>query len=333
VSIFFSQLAITRVARTPRNLLPQRPIGASSFPRDTTTVGSHGLSSIHPSAWPGRLDQIVDSLNRIVVLIVNCAYLDMADNSIHSMVRLNVTNFAVVPLDDVAYTVMKELYPDHTVPLMPGLQKLNAISDRPATYNSDAFRELTASRPRIISAFLKQNYTIFYSDIDTVWMSSRLLDTLEAATSLSRATTSKALEPSEEAELVLTIDSAYADSSDIFCSCYIYAKPTINNLNMLDIWSKDISTGKYKNDQHAFQNVLNHTKHAHKTRVLAGDDTTIPNGWFYFRQFNTTQQQSVQIIHNNFIMGHERKKQRFQEHDLWHPSGRLEKVSYSCSAG
>lgn len=271
------------------------------------------------TAWPGDLGNVVDSHQRVVVVIVSCAYLDMLDNVIQSMVKLDVMNFVVVPLDDIAFSVAKQLYPNNVVPPMPGIPKSN-LTDQPAQYGSQAFHQLTATRPLILSAFLRRNYTLFYCDIDTVWRSASILDRLEAAASKKRYS------------LVLTDDSGDTQGN-YFCTCYIYAKPTLENIRILTSWGNDCFWSEFGNDQYSFQPLMNLLAREEKEKILKlpANDQDIPNGHFYFQVFNQTQRDRAMIVHNNWISGHSRKKQRFQQYNLWHTSSKLGEIPYTCS--
>ena len=275
------------------------------------------MQEAQATSWPGDLQHIADSSGRVIVLLVSCAYLDMLDNIAHSMVNLGVMNFVIVPLDEMAYKVAKQLYPGNTIPPMPGIPKAG-ITDKPADYETQAFIDLTATRPLILLTFLRQNYTIFYCDIDTVWQSSAVLNMLEAASVKA------------ETELVVTNDS---DSTNIlsFCSCYIYAKPSNENINAFLAWSNDIYWGQYGDDQQSFQPILHVLTNEKKSTVLPGDDKNLPNGFYYFNIFNQSQQERAMIVHNNWIVGHDKKMERFKEHSLWQPSGKLEGIPYICS--
>lgn len=130
------------------------------------TATSTQNNSTSATPWPGRVDHIVDSRNRIVILIATCPYLEMLDNMIGSMRKVNVSNFVVVPLDETTHNVSCKLYPDNTVSIPPFTKLASTLE--PATYGSKEFQALTASRPVILSAFLNLGYTVFYCDIDTV---------------------------------------------------------------------------------------------------------------------------------------------------------------------
>jgi len=74
-----------------------------------------------------------------VVSAVNCGYVGFADNFVAALERLNVTNYILVPLDPSAYTLLREMYPAHTVPLMPSTN-LN-ITTKAASWGQQDFGE------------------------------------------------------------------------------------------------------------------------------------------------------------------------------------------------
>ena len=87
------------------------------------------------STWPPLhfIDNLFTSDNeprRLVVAAANYGYADFADNFANHLLLLNVTNFVLLPLDNEAYKLLHVAYPNHTLPVLPGLATSNVTHRR-----------------------------------------------------------------------------------------------------------------------------------------------------------------------------------------------------------
>lgn len=261
--------------------------------------------------WPtGQVGHIADSRNCIVIFIASCPYLEMLDNVIESIKLANVTNYVVVPLDNMTFHVASKLFPENAVSIPPFI-KLQSNSE-PATYGTKEFQALTASRPIILSACLKLGYTIFYCDTDVIWKSSPI---------------SMLHETSNNHDLVAMIDN---HMNGEVCSCYLYLKPTPRSLDLLIRWNELIQTSRFQHDQAAFHAAYMQLRNDTSIKLFEPNNSYFPNGEFYFNRFSESQRSQVVMIHNNFIFGYHNKKERFIQHDLWHPSNAIQRMEYKC---
>lgn len=264
-------------------------------------------------AWPfGQVEQIADSDNCIVIFIATCPYLEMLDNVIESLKHAHVTNYIVVPLDKTTFHVASKLYPDNTVSIPPFIKRVQFNSSEPATFGSREFQALTASRPMILSAFLKIGYTVFYCDTDTVWKSNPM---------------NMLHKYSKHYDLVAMIDNHINGE---VCSCYLYLKPTSRTVYLLNRWNDLIQTNRFQHDQAAFHAAYQQLRNDTSIKLLEPDNSNFPNGEFYFKRFHAIARSQVAMVHNNFIFGYQEKKKRFMQHDLWHPSNAILSMEYKC---
>ncbi|CAD7703473.1 unnamed protein product [Ostreobium quekettii] len=126
--------------------------------------------------WPPR-EQVarLAKCGRIVLAIVNCGFLDFADNWAQSLLRAGVGHFAFVPLDQNAYAQLREHYPEHTIPPLPSELGGTELPDsKEHTYGTPEYFRLIRGRQTILLRFLHQGHAVFLSDVDTVWMSDAL---------------------------------------------------------------------------------------------------------------------------------------------------------------
>ena len=295
---FVSMLAVAHVV-TIRHVLDNRDEAATlrKLPmqgRRRAIADWNRMSPITGNSlarWP--LEEIADNHRRIVVAITNEEYLDFADNFAQSLIRQNVSNFVLVCLDDISYEALRLVYPLQTQ-LLTHLPTTTG-SVRPG---SDAFWRLTSLRPAILRAFLEENFSVFYNDIDMVWQKDVWKEVDTAKTTV-----------------------LWHDGPKQLCSCMMYLSPA--SLPLVRLWEDEIANHNHKNDQPAFNQAV---------KSFGGEDTmihkncdTFPHGQRYFvDEKHAHERGSAVLVHNNWISGKEKKRNRFQLHGLWNPSGKLE---------
>ena len=276
--------------------------------------------------WPpsSTVDNVADEHNRVALVAVNCAGVQFADNWANSLLKQGVDNFVMIPLDNSTYTTLLDAYPENTVPTLPGLE--NFFDHHLEKYNgfgSDHFKELTASRPTFIRSFVKKGYSVLYNDADMVW----------------RGNLWKEIDP----EPVAAVETESNDKDAFFvsdgtphyiCSCMIFMKPTATNLEALTVWRDEILTGKYTQDQAAWNKILNGPEFLWKDKLnwQRGDPVKFPPGSAYFNQetINPELRDNALLIHANWMHGGFNKKFKLELSGDWNPSGRLN-PSLKCS--
>jgi Nucleotide-diphospho-sugar transferase len=249
---------------------------------------------------------------RLVVAASNADYVDFADNFANSLLRLNVTNFVLVPLDMKAFEILHQAYPEHTLPTMPGLEN---HPDGVASFGSSVFKTLTSSRPVFLQHFLKKGYAVLYNDIDMVWQKNAwdVIDQRDKKNDLDR---------------MLWKDGQYQ-----ICSCILYLLPTPDSILLMKQWEDEINSESHQNnpkafDQNAFAVVARERHYPLRGGIVAKtqvflNDNQFPAGKHYSWNVTTPDNDEAVIIHNNWIVSKLAKKARFELAGLWHPSGRI----------
>jgi Nucleotide-diphospho-sugar transferase len=247
---------------------------------------------------------------RLIVCASNADYVDFVDNFVNSLLALNVTNFVVVPLDRKAHDILKQAYPKHTLPMLPGLEN---HPDGTASFGDEAFKMITSTRPTFLLPFLRKGYAILYNDIDIVWQHNAwdVIDERDADNNLERI--------------------LWKDAEPQICSCMMYLLPTLESISLLKEWEKEMQSEEQKHkigDQNAFIVVASRLNYPFEggtigtTRVYNNDEQ-FPAGNQYSWHERLPVNDKAVIIHNNFIVSKKSKKNRFEEAGLWKPSGRI----------
>ena len=241
---------------------------------------------------------------RVVIASFNCQNLQFADNWANSLLSQDTHNFVFVPLDNTTEKILKEEYPDNTVPMMPGAggDDLNRF----ASYGTQEFKRLTSARPRMINAFLRKNVTVLYNDVDIVWK-TKVWDELDDFVKYA----------SNDG-----VDALFQEDgmNRYICTCIIFMVPCQSNFRLLKNWQHAIETGKHSDDQFAFQEALR-TDHGVKWKLLP--KYTFPSGKEYFHDY---EREGVHIVHANWMVGQSKKYTRLKYSGNWHPTGRFDKL-------
>ena len=291
----------------------------SSSHASTTTSRTRNLLSyiddeVSAADWPPSsiVNKVADERNRVAIVAVNCAGLRFADNWANSLLTLGIENFIMIPLDNSTEAILTEIYPEHTVPVLPGandLEKYHTYSD----FGGFAFKELTSTRPSFIRAFLLQGYTVLYNDADMVWRGN-LWDEVDPVREENGGNT----------EAVFIEDGSFW----AMCSCMIFMQPTEKNIHFLELWRDKILTGRHNNDQYAFNAVLRNNPQSVDWR--RGNKMKFPSGSLYFkmhREKDAKARENVLLVHANWMQGDVKKRMALVDSDNWHPSGKIDQIS------
>jgi len=213
----------------------------------------------------------------------------------------------MIPLDNSTEAMLSEIYPEHTVPMLPGVDDGIAKFQSYSDFGGNAFKELTSTRPAFVKAFLDAGYTVLYNDADMVW----------------RGNLWNEVDPGGNKEAVFIEDGSFW----ALCSCMIFMKPTENNIHFLELWRDEILTGRYNNDQYAFNAVVRGDAHSVKWR--RGDKLKFPAGSLYFKmsEKDVKARENVLLVHANWMQGDVRKRMALIDSDNWHPSGKIDEIS------
>ena len=274
--------------------------------------------------WPPTqiLDRIVDEERRMVITFVNCGYIKFADNWVVHLEKLGITNYALVPLDEKTHSILAGTsYAEHTLPVPPFLvemgknqttSNISSVANGVNMFGSSGFRELTMQRPRILELILRKNYTMFYNDVDTVWVHNAW-DYFEKNVMVEKGKNGIGMELS----LAYPIDGM--EWRYRLCTCLMYMTPTDDNLQMLQAWqSTPIPEGKH--DQKAFNSMMrkNEQWHGH---VM--DRTKFPPGRKQDVDWKTRapnlQDRHEDILHANFMLFAD-KQVALESVGAWDPS-------------
>jgi Nucleotide-diphospho-sugar transferase len=243
---------------------------------------------------------------RLVVAVSNLEDVELADNFANHLLALNVTNFVLVPLDEPAHQQLQQLYPNHTLPILPGLESYNGSAVALGSAEHDI---LVAYRPIVIQAFLQQGYAVFYNDVDTVWQRN-------AWTEIDERT----IHPPD---LML-----WNDGPSHICDCILYVQPTDPSMAFMTEWKSKLQSQASDNDQAAL------TKASRRVRLIfesgkrdiitiIPNDIQFPSSQDFSWNRSVPENEMAVVIHNSNEMRNKMaQRNRFEAMGLWNPSYR-----------
>ncbi|KAL0845949.1 hypothetical protein Bca101_019195 [Brassica carinata] len=216
----------------------------------------------------------------VIVCIVSYPYLPFLNNWLISVSRQKHHDKVLVIAEDYA-TLYKvnDKWPGHAVLIPPALDSQTAHK-----FGSQGFFNFTSRRPQHLLQILELGYNVMYNDVDMVWLQDPF-QYLEGRHDAYFEDDMTAIKP-----LDLSHDLPPPDQP----------------------WSK----AKKANDQPAFNWALNKT--AHQVDLYLLPQAAFPTGGLYFKNKTWVKETKGKhvIIHNNYILGFDKKIKRFRDYGL-----------------
>ncbi|XP_019084427.1 PREDICTED: UDP-D-xylose:L-fucose alpha-1,3-D-xylosyltransferase MGP4 isoform X2 [Camelina sativa] len=248
----------------------------------------------------------------VIVCAVSYPYLPFLNNWLISVSRQKHQDQVLVIAEDYA-TLYKvnDKWPGHAVLIPPAFDSQTAHK-----FGSQGFFNFTARRPQHLLQILELGYNVMYNDVDMVWLQDPF----------------QYLEGKHDAyfmdDMTAPLDHSHAlpppgkKGRTYICSCMIFLRPTNGAKLLMKKWIEELQTqpwsrAKKANDQPGFNWALNKT--AHQVDLYLLSQAAFPTGGLYFKNSTWVKETKGKhvIIHNNYIVGFEKKTKRFRDFGLW----------------
>ncbi|XP_028755371.1 UDP-D-xylose:L-fucose alpha-1,3-D-xylosyltransferase MGP4 [Neltuma alba] len=250
----------------------------------------------------------------VIVCIVSQPYLAFLNNWLISIARQNRQDMVLVIAEDYA-TLYKvnERWPGHAVLIPPVLD-----GEAAHKFGSQGFFNFTARRPRHLLQILELGYNVMYNDVDMVWLADPFpyLEGSHDVYFTDDMTTIKPLNHSHD------LPPPGKKGRPYICSCMIFLRTTDGAKLVMKKWIEELqlqpwSKTKKSNDQPAFNWAL--MKAAKEVDLYLLPQPAFPTGGLYFKNKTWVKETKGKhvIIHNNYIIGFEKKTKRFRDYGLW----------------
>ena len=160
----------------------------------------------------------------------------------------------------------------------------------------------------------KKDVVIIYSDVDTVLVKDPFPYIHNMLSSSSSSST--------QYDILAAIDDHnYGGVSDYYCTGFIVIAQTYASISFLAQWEQELIS-KPQLNQPIFNTILRSTKIPIRHGGL--DENKFAPGRLYFNVWvnegetgEKTKKEKTIFVHNNYIVGHDAKRKRFEENGLW----------------
>lgn len=217
-----------------------------------------------------------------VLVTVSSGFQDMFDNWWHylSLLKLPLP-VIVVAEDNATYNRYKN---NINFAVVNGLTQSH--DEKAFDYNTKQYKALVSNRPTYILAVLARGLNVIYSDVDTIWL--------------------------KDPRSFLNGHYDMWGSTDrplYYCTGFLAFKPSPLSEDLLQKWKASLEIPDI--NQVKFNSLIRKSAIRHRYLPLK----EFPHGLMYFN--NRSMRSNVVVVHNNYIVGHDNKVQRFKSVGLW----------------
>ena len=160
------------------------------------------------------------------------------------------------------------------------------------SYNTKAYNKLVSRRPRILLNAMHEYGNVLYSDIDLVWKQSPFPWLVG------------------DHDLWALDDRRRED----VCTGFIGMRKSSVVVSLLAAWAEFQEMSQGLNQQHFNKLLRSFRGSVHHLSMLQ-----FANGYDYFENKTKYDESAIVVIHNNWIVGKDNKRQRFVDRNLWQP--------------
>lgn len=238
-----------------------------------------------------------------IIMFFTGGLCEEALNCIQSIENVGLKNKLLVhTLDKESYTCVKNSNVE--------INRVKTNLKQEADFGSKDFYEIMYNKLKIIrNCLVDYNQIVVYSDTDIVF----LKDISKDIEIFSRG----------NYDMMIQDDSAGFKQSDNLCAGFMIFKPNNKCISCLELAMKIMKDNWDTHDKLAIgggadQRAINLAIKQTKIKFGRLDLKEYPNGARYFSNTNTVYKKFVpMIVHNNYIVGIKKKKERFKKHKLW----------------
>jgi rhamnogalacturonan II specific xylosyltransferase len=220
-----------------------------------------------------------------ILITVNSGYFDFFENWWLHFVQLNITNRVVVIAEDARVLKALEV-------CFPSIDVERSLLDDVdvLSYNTGKYLKMVSSRALYIGKHLRRGEDILYTDVDTVWLADPI--------------------PHIQQDVDIT---AQLDDRNYYCTGFMAIRSTARALSFIERWNKEL-TRKAQLNQPVFNRLLTSSSGVQHASLPSD---LFPSGRQYFDEFSIGARKEAVVVHNNFVIGHDNKRERFEIAGLW----------------
>ena len=251
-------------------------------------------------AEPNITEPCHDNCNKqIILLTCNSAYLDLADNWLASFHRLGFpANVTFIAEDSKAF-----LYLSNKTNVNVVQSNTFFAEEKAFLFNSEDYKLLINKRPQYVLNFLQRGYDVLFSDVDAILLSNPF-DYFTESFNIYVAQDQRLPEPV------------------VVCAGFIYYKTSEATIELVKSWLEKIKLANGTQPDQIILNLMIRKRDLPKNITIKylDPDKFIAGKYYFNEQWRTNNSKTVLnpvMVHNNWIIGHDKKVQRFQKYGLW----------------
>lgn len=312
-----------------------------------STYRSYKVYSSQQSAV-GRLMEVLSTIKKkskdVLLLLATDGYSDMLENFLCSLQAA----YKIDSAHDDNGIIIVGRQRDHAISkiadsfgaiffsesVVSDIHGCNDGRDGAFEFGAACYQQQILARTKVAMYLLLLGYAPLIADIDTVWTRNAFKEIYMP----SGAATIRFLNiPSEETETKnFYVDMVAALDAEEICGCFVYLRPGHRTIAFWSAVTKShseivlgIPVGEkfvsdfFNSEQKVLTKLILKSEYASRLVVKILDRSTLPSGYDYFN-LNCCRPNETNIgaaiIHNNYIIGIDAKRARFQRYGLWSSS-------------
>ncbi|XP_072032656.1 uncharacterized protein [Amphiura filiformis] len=233
----------------------------------------------------------------VVLATTNSVFLDFTRNWLESIRRLKSRpkNITIVTEDEATYEALLE-YPEvHRVKpafMLPPNKTL--------VFDTPEYKAFVNKRPKYILDLLEHNHDVMFSDVDTVWLDDPF--------------------PYFTSDFDLFIQEDQPRPKLVLCAGFAYFRSSDSTKDFVRQWIRRLELNNHKKPDQMVLNIMLREKAIKRLKYNILDTNKFVSGRFYFDEEwrkNNTDVKPV-FLHNNWIVGHDIKVERFKKLGYWY---------------
>jgi hypothetical protein len=293
----------------------------------------------------GRLMRLVSDIdlkksNDVLLVLATDGYADMLENFLCSVQATNHINsfgknhvIIVGRRADRAVSAIADSFGAlfFSEPIVPDYHGCNNILDGAFEFGLPCYQQQVLSRTKLALYLLWLGYAPLIADIDAIWTRNAFE---EIHSSVGTPSFQYLNTPKEEVESrAFKTDLVTVLDGNEICGCFVYLRPSHRTIafwnKVVDLHSglvaETLISGKsardfFDSEQKVLTKLILNREYSSPLVVKILNARSFPSGYDYFNlnccRPNETDPGAV-VIHNNYIIGIDAKRARFQRHGLW----------------
>eukprot|EP00854_Cymbomonas_tetramitiformis_P008366 gene8366-9945_t len=254
----------------------------------------------------------------IILMTVNDALFDFYENWWWFYERLMLRQrVVVIAEDDLVADKLRNSLQASSGSLL-AIERSNLTSDKAARFGSRAFKIMMSSRPTHLLRHLRQGRNVLFTDVDTVWLRDPFTY-VQGAYDIWSPDDASSMSDRDQVQGCDHRTCGVLEFEDMptFGAGFLAIKSSARTITFVENWERALLSGEPKVNQGLF-NLEAQKSRGVKFATLP--KMLFPNGELYFNRFIEEERKQVAVVHNNFLKGPNKKRQRFHIHSLWFPA-------------